>query len=156
MNDTKVLKSPSCSDRRADQVCLALILVVSSVLILANLGNIYLWQDEAQTALVSKTILTHGIPLGTDGTNFFSQELGREYGKGYVWRWHTWLPFYVLAGFFALFGTSTFVCRLPFALAGIATVMLTYLYAKSLWRSRRALWRRYRALCVTSRRCTSP
>ena len=121
-------------------VCLdvAILLVISAGLIFSNLGNMYLWQDEAQTALISKTILTHGVPLGYDGKNYFSQELGKEYGKGYVWRWHTWLPFYVLAGFFAAFGTSNFACRLPFALAGIGTVILTYFFAGSLWHTRRS------------------
>ena len=125
-------------DRRTEILVVGIILVVSAMLVLANLGNIYLWQDEAQTACISKTVLAHGIPLGYDGKNHFSQEFGREYGKDYVWRWHTWLPFYVLAGFFAAFGTSNFACRLPFALAGIGTVILTYFYARSLWHTRRA------------------
>jgi len=126
------------SERTAELLCVGLVLVLASVLILPNLGNIYLWQDEAQTACVARTILTHGVPVGYDGKNHFSQEFGAEYGKNYIWIWHTWLPFYVLAGFFALFGTSTFVCRLPFALAGIGTVVMIYYYAKMLWRSRRA------------------
>jgi len=71
------------------------ILIGSAILLLANLGNQYLWQDEAQTALISKTILTEGVSAGYDGKNYFSQEEGAEYGKNYIWRWHTWLPFYV-------------------------------------------------------------
>jgi 4-amino-4-deoxy-L-arabinose transferase-like glycosyltransferase len=105
----------------------------SACLLLANLGNQYLWQDEAQTALVSKTILTEGVPYGYDGKNFFSQEEGAEYGDNYIWRWHTWLSFYVLAGFYKVFGVSTFVSRLPFALFGIGTVLLTYFFARQLW-----------------------
>jgi 4-amino-4-deoxy-L-arabinose transferase-like glycosyltransferase len=102
-------------------------------LLLANLGNQYLWQDEAQTALVSKTILTEGVPRGYDGKNFFSQEEGAEYGNNYIWRWHTWLPFYVLAGFYKVLGISTFVSRLPFVLFGFGTVLLTYFFARQLW-----------------------
>jgi 4-amino-4-deoxy-L-arabinose transferase-like glycosyltransferase len=105
----------------------------SACLLLANLGNQYLWDDEAQAALVSKTILTEGVPRGYDGKNFFSQEKGAEYGKNYIWRWHTWLPFYVLAGFYKVFGVSTFVSRLPFALFGVGTVFLTYFFARQLW-----------------------
>ena len=33
---------------------------VAAILLLANLGNQYLWQDEAQTTLISKTILITG------------------------------------------------------------------------------------------------
>jgi 4-amino-4-deoxy-L-arabinose transferase-like glycosyltransferase len=114
-------------------VILVVILCGSALLLFANLGNIYLWQDEAQTALISKTILTDGVPRGYDGKNFFAQEAGAEYGKNYIWRWHTWLPFYVLAGFYKVFGISTFVSRLPFALFGFGTVVMTYLLAKDVW-----------------------
>ena len=123
---------------RIEYVYVALILVTASVLILSNLGNIYLWGDEAQTALIAKTILTHGVPLGYDGTNYFSTERMVELGKGNLWRWHAWLPFYVLAGFFAVFGVGTFTARLPFALFGIGTILLTYYFGKSMWKVRRA------------------
>lgn len=119
-------------------IILIVILCGSLVLLLANLGNQYLWTDEAQTALLSKTILTEGVPRGYDGKNFFSQEFGAEYGKNYIWRLHTWLPFYVLAGFYKVFGVSTFVSRLPFALFGFGTVVLTYFSARALWPGSRA------------------
>ena len=117
---------------------LAAVLLAASVLLLANLGDQRLWQDEAETALVSGTILTHGIPLGSDGRNSFSQELGQDYGKGQVSLRHPWLAYYVLAGCFAALGRSTLAARLPFALFGIATVVLACVFATSLWRSRRA------------------
>ena len=107
---------------------------VAAILLLANLGNQYLWQDEAQTALISKTILERGLPYGTDGKNFFSQELGAEYGENYIWKWHTWFPFYIQAFFFWLFGTSNFVARLPFALFGVGSVIYTFLLAKKLFK----------------------
>lgn len=125
-------------DKTADRLCIGFLLLIACILILSNLGNIYLWGDEAATALVSKTVLTHGIPLGSDGTNTFTQEFGAEYGKDFVWRWHTWLSFYVLALFFKLFGTSNFVCRLPFALFGIGSVLMGYYLGKALWGTRRA------------------
>jgi 4-amino-4-deoxy-L-arabinose transferase-like glycosyltransferase len=121
--------------RWAERIFLLSVLCVSSFLFLANLGNQYLWQDEAQTAVISRTILTHGVPVGYDGKNYFSQELGSEYGKDYIWKWHTWLPFYILAAFFKLFGTSTFVARLPFAIFGIGSVFITYRLCKVLWQS---------------------
>jgi hypothetical protein len=114
------------------------ILLMGSFLLLINLGNQYLWQDEAQTALIAKTVLSNGIPLGYDGKNFFSQDLGADYGKKYVWRWHTWFPFYLLAGFFGIFGINTFIARLPFALFGLATIVLVYFFSRSLWMSQRA------------------
>jgi len=125
------------NDKNFERFFLLLILFVSLFLFLANLGNQYLWQDEAQTALISKTILTDGVPRGYDGKNFFSQELGKEYGKNYIWKWHTWLPFYVLAFFYKLFGIGTFISRLPFALFGIGSVFLSYRLCRAMWEDKK-------------------
>jgi 4-amino-4-deoxy-L-arabinose transferase-like glycosyltransferase len=111
---------------------------LSILLFLLNLGNHYLWQDEAQTAVLAKTVMARGLPYGTDGKNFFSQELGAEYSDDYIWKWHTWLQFYIVAGSFKIFGTNTFAARLPFALLGIATVILLYFFSLHLWQDRRA------------------
>ena len=111
---------------------------LASLLLLANLGNHSLWQDEAQTALIARTILSGGVPLGHDGVNSFSQELGIEFGESGVWKWHTWLSFYVCAASLALFGPSTFAARLPFALFGVATVVLTWFVGRAFWEDRRA------------------
>ena len=102
-----------------ERIFLGCIIVLACFLLLANLGNHYLWQDEAQTAVIARTVMARGMPYGTDGVNYFSQELGAEYGRNYIWKWHTWLPFYLLAGFFKVFGESNFTARLPFALFGI-------------------------------------
>jgi 4-amino-4-deoxy-L-arabinose transferase-like glycosyltransferase len=133
MGNTAGTISSYWQTRQGQGIILAAILIVSAVLLFANLSNQNLWQDEAQTALISKTILTYGVPRGYDGKNYFSQEGGAEYGKNYIWRWHTWLPFYVLAGFYKVFGVSTFVSRLPFVLFGFGTVVLLYYYARAVW-----------------------
>ena len=119
-----------------DWISLVVIGALASVLLLSELGEPYLWQDEAQTAVIAKTVLEVGIPRGTDGRNFFSQELGVEYADGYVWKWHTWLSFYAVAGSFALLGPTTFAARLPFAVFGIATVVLAWFAGRSFWRGR--------------------
>jgi 4-amino-4-deoxy-L-arabinose transferase-like glycosyltransferase len=136
MND-QTATSSYWKSSQGQGIILAVILCGSAVLLLANLGNQYLWEDEAQTALISKTVLTDGVPRGYDSKNYFSQEKGAEYGKNYIWKWHTWLPFYVLAGFYKAFGVNTFVSRLPFALFGLGTVGATYYFARSLWPGRR-------------------
>ena len=104
-------------------------------MLLTNLGNQYMWQDEAQTSLISLTILDRGLPYGFNGKNFLSQELGIEYGEHYIWKWHTWLPFYIQAGFFKLLGTSTFTARLPFALIGMLAIWATFFFTRELWKS---------------------
>ena len=117
---------------------LAVIIVLASVLLLVNLGGQALWQDEAQTAVTAGTIVHHGIPLGYDGRNNFSQEEGADYGKNGIWRWHAWLQFYVLVPFLVVMGKTTLAARLPFALFGIGAVIMTYLTASLCWKSRRA------------------
>ncbi len=119
---------------KKEYVFLAIVLAVTSVLLLANLGNRYLWQDEAENALVSKTILTEGLPRGHDGKNSFSQAGEIVFGKNHIHAIDPWVPYYLLAGFFKVFGVSTFVARLPYALFGIATIMLTYFFTKSITR----------------------
>jgi 4-amino-4-deoxy-L-arabinose transferase-like glycosyltransferase len=122
----------SFSSRQKEVVFLSILLIASLLLFNLNLGNHYLWQDEAQTALIAKTVLQYGVPRGYDGINFLSQELGSEYGENYIWKWHTWFSFYLLAAFFKTFGSSTLVARLPFALFGIGSVFLLYFFARSL------------------------
>ncbi|MDZ4859192.1 MAG: glycosyltransferase family 39 protein [Candidatus Hydrogenedentes bacterium] len=110
--------------------------VVASLLLLPNLDRSYLWQDEAQHALLSRTILSHGVPMGRDGLNSTSQEQGHDVGPDDTFRYHPWLPFYISAGAFATLGESTWTARFPFVVIGIATVVATYLLSLSLWRCR--------------------
>lgn len=120
---------------RPDPLCLAAC-AVAAALVLPGLGAQHLWQDEAQTALIAGTVLDHGIPMGTDGVNYFSQEVGKEYAANHVWRWHTWLSFYVVAASFALIGETAFAARLPFAIFGVLCVALCFSTARALWRDR--------------------
>jgi len=124
------------ADKRAEFAFLAVLLCIASFLLLWNIDNQYLWQDEAETATVSRSILTYGIPMGYDGKNYFSQVGPSAYNENYVWIWVPWLPFYLLAAFFKIFGINTFVARMPFALFGIAAIFLTYFFTKSLLKSR--------------------
>lgn len=106
----------------------AWVLVVAGlVLLLTNLGNIYLWQDEAETALLSQRLGTYGLPLALDGRNLIRQApMDIQYTADYVWVYHPWLPFYFTSLSFELFGSTTFAARLPYALAGLATILLLY------------------------------
>jgi 4-amino-4-deoxy-L-arabinose transferase-like glycosyltransferase len=103
------------------------LLGVGLLLLLTNLGNIYLWQDEAETALLSQRLRQYGLPLAFDGRNLIRQApMDVQYTEDWVWIYHPWLPFYFTAVSFAFLGQTTFAARLPFALAGLATVLLLY------------------------------
>jgi 4-amino-4-deoxy-L-arabinose transferase-like glycosyltransferase len=115
-----------------------LIFIVSTLIFLPNLGRHFLWQDEAQTALISRSILANGIPYGHDDKNSFSQELGAENGNGGIYKWHPWVPFYIHAACFQLFGQSDFAARFPDALFGIGTVLLCFWTVRSTGKGIRA------------------
>jgi len=103
-----------------------IILIISLMVFLPNLNRHHLWQDEAQTALISKSILSNGIPYGHDEKNSYSQESGAENNKDGIYKWHPWIPFYIHAAVFQLFGQSDFAARLPDALFGIGTVLMCF------------------------------
>jgi 4-amino-4-deoxy-L-arabinose transferase-like glycosyltransferase len=108
----------------------ALGIVVGALLIFAGLSQRYLWDDEAETALLAERVLQFGVPLAWDGSSLVSQECGQDYDQNYVWRQTPWLPIYVAAASFKLFGVSTFAARLPFALLGLLSVPSMYLLAR--------------------------
>jgi len=115
-----------------------LLCLAGLLLLMPNLGNIYLWQDEAETALLSQRLGAYGLPLAFDGRNLIRQAPEDiQYTADYVWVYHPWLPFYATALSFALLGPTTFAARLPFALAGLAAVVLFYFSLRHHFRDQR-------------------
>ncbi len=101
-------------------------LVVAAIVLFGNLGNIYLWQDECSTALIAQNTLTLGYPSAWDGKNIITQNEGRDSNDAHVWTWSVWLEFYMVAISFFLFGANAFSARLPFVLAGLASIVIFY------------------------------
>ncbi|MDD5628306.1 MAG: hypothetical protein PHU21_04530 [Elusimicrobia bacterium] len=122
------------SSRGPDRWLVAL-LALGAVLIFWDLGGRDLWEDEAHTALLGRSIAARGLPYGTDGLNRVTAEAGRDLDQGGLWRWSPWLQFYAEAGAMKLLGPANWVCRLPFALAGLGCVALVYLLGLRLWSS---------------------
>jgi hypothetical protein len=88
-----------------------------------NLGDRLLWGDEAETAVLAVNVTRYGLPRSDDGRNVVTLT-GADSNESGVWVWSPWLDEYVAAGAFALLGESTWAARAPFALAGLATVVL--------------------------------
>jgi 4-amino-4-deoxy-L-arabinose transferase-like glycosyltransferase len=130
---------------------LGAILVVAAVLTFWRLGAIYLWQDEANTAVLAVRMLETGRPLAYDGRNLLTNDnfaaedratIGQRTtsaaaGVDYIvrrgdlkpdtsWIFHPWGQFVAAAAGIKLFGQTTLGPRLPFALAGFLTVLLLY------------------------------
>ncbi|MEN8184408.1 MAG: glycosyltransferase family 39 protein, partial [Myxococcota bacterium] len=104
-----------------------LLLILPPLLILPNLGNTFLWQDEAETALLGRSVARHGLPVAHDGRRTISDQPGApDVSEDGLWIWTPWLQHYAVAGSFALFGESNATARLPFALAGWGTILASY------------------------------
>jgi hypothetical protein len=63
-----------------DRVLVSSILLIASLLLFARFDDRFLWQDEAETALLGQSVLTYGTPTAFDGRNIISQE-GRKNSK---------------------------------------------------------------------------
>jgi 4-amino-4-deoxy-L-arabinose transferase-like glycosyltransferase len=123
---------------RRDRILVASIMLVASLLLFARLDDRSLWQDEAETALLGRSVLTYGVPTAFDGRNIISQEGQREFeAPDYTWFWTPWAQHYMAAASFGLFGVSTFTARLPFVLLAIGCLYLCYLLAYEVTQDRR-------------------
>ena len=114
----------------------AALFLIAAVLLLSRLENGCLWQDEAETAVLARNTRHFGYPRAFDGRNLI--EVPASYGRGpaEAWIYSPWLPFYLLAGVFALAGESTWAARMPFALLCLLTVFLTWRLARRLTENR--------------------
>lgn len=106
----------------------------------ANLGGTYLWGDEAETAMLAKSILIHGVPLAAiDGQAIRPEYPAAKNARG-VWVWNTWLAEYLTAASFKVLGVSTFSARAPFALAGLLSLLLSALVFHKISRDSFTAW----------------
>ena len=122
---------------KGEKIFVLAVTLIAAVLILCNLGNTYLWSDEAHTALLGRTILSHGVPKGTDGFNSYSVDPeggNSDMDKKGTWILTPWLPYYIVAPLtLSPAQGCEWVLRLPFALFGIFTVPLVYFLARRFW-----------------------
>lgn len=102
----------------------ALVTVAALPLFLFGLGDTYLWQDEAQTALLGRSVLRNGVPVVGSGAESLSAHMGADAGAGGLYLHISWLQAYVAAASFRLFGESSWSARAPFAVAGSLCVPL--------------------------------
>ncbi|MFC1631553.1 glycosyltransferase family 39 protein [Candidatus Omnitrophota bacterium] len=114
---------------------LILLLIFAAVILVTNLGNIYLWQDEAYTAVIARNTLTFGIPQCYDGKNLAVNVL-RDRCMFKPTKYSSWLQYYLTALSFRLFGATTFAARLPFVLFGIGSAGLCYSLAQRAFANR--------------------
>ncbi|MBD3295854.1 MAG: hypothetical protein GF392_00615 [Candidatus Omnitrophica bacterium] len=117
-----------CNRMLRKHLPIILILLASFYLLFNNLGNQFLWQDEAETAVLARNTLEYGFPRAYDGKNLVNPTIRTGYGPDHGWRYHPWGQFYITALSFRIFGEGTFRARLPFALFGLINILLVYLF----------------------------
>lgn len=105
-----------------------LILLIAALLLFTNLSDNYLWEDEAETAVISRNILKHFWPVAYDGINLVTQEWGHDSNTSYIWIHQSWLPHYVTALSFLVFGISTWSARILYVLFALLTIYLLYYF----------------------------
>ena len=113
------------------------ILILTPLLIFLlfwNLGNQYLWYDEAQTAVLARSVLEYGYPRALIGD--FLVYTDETYGPGTSYVAQPWLQNYVCAASFFLFGESNTSARVMFAIFGLLSFFLLYALSYRLFKSR--------------------
>lgn len=109
--------------RRARRLLACALLVVVGALVLARLGEYGLWDDEADTALYGEAIWRTGDTTAIHGANIIAYRDGVELDHQLNNRLVAPLAYYVEAPF-VRDTFDPFWARLPFALAGLATLAL--------------------------------
>jgi hypothetical protein len=99
------------------------ILLLSGGLLFFNLGQYYLWYDEADTALFAKGIARTGDTSALIDDNIYAYHHGACL-KNMCGRYQPPVPYYLAAPFVGADGTGSFWPRFPFAVCGLLSVGL--------------------------------
>jgi len=99
-----------------------------------NLGDQYLWYDEAQTAVLTESVLEYGYPRALIGDFLVSTD--EQYGIGGSYIAQPWLQNYICAVPFILFGKSNTNARILFSLFGFLSFYLSYAVAYRLFQNK--------------------
>jgi len=105
---------------------LLIVAIAGGVLLFTNLGSGYLWADEGDTAVLARNILKSGVPSAWDGVTFMDSDFGARVNDHLVMVSSPWLQYYLTAASFLVIGQNTIAARLPFAIAGLLTVLAVY------------------------------
>jgi hypothetical protein len=100
-------------------------LAICTALLFANLGHYALWDDEANTALIGEGVWRTGDTSAVVGKNLVAYRGGVEL----VHLKERYLPplqYYVVAPFAGIWPGNAWAARLPFALAGLASILLIF------------------------------
>jgi len=136
---------------RLELIAVVLIGCLGAVLLFWNITKTYLWQDEANTAVLATRVLKFGKPLGYDGVNLITNDnfaaedistISQRTGDPKVaveyyinrgdlkpdttWKFHPIGQFLWAAVGLKFLGQTTLGARFPFVVAAFGSVALLY------------------------------
>ena len=136
---------------RMELIAVVLIGCLGAVLLFWNITKTYLWQDEANTAVLATRVLKFGKPLGYDGVNLITNDnfaaedvntidqrtTNPKVAVDYyikrgdlkpdtTWKFHPIGQFLWAAIGIKFLGQTTLGARFPFAVAALGSVALLY------------------------------
>ncbi|MBI1861000.1 MAG: hypothetical protein HYR96_08785 [Deltaproteobacteria bacterium] len=106
-----------------------LLLLVPVYLLFAHLDHVAFWDDEAQTALLARNLNETGHLTGWNGRNLFAYRNGTLLADDFSVRQPP-LDIIVTAFSFRFWNESVTSGRVPFALAGLLSLLLLFLSAR--------------------------
>ena len=144
------MRQPGAS-HRSEILAQTAIFGLAAILLFWGLTEKYLWQDEAATAVLAVRMLKFGRPMAYDGKNLLTIDMQDEedddtigrrtkdpqaaidyfveqgnFKRDTTWKWQPWGLFAIAAVSIELLGQTTLAARLPFALAGLATIPVLF------------------------------
>jgi len=120
-----------------NNILMVIITIGAFFLLFMNLGNAYAPIDEANTLMLSKNTAIYGFPTIWDGDYMVVPYSNDDVSSDLAWVAHPWLQFYVTAASFKLFGYTNVAARLPFAFAGLLSIVSIYFLTKYISGSKR-------------------
>ena len=135
--------------RPSDWLLTLAVAAAAALLLFANLAAVYLWQDEAATAVLGRRLLAYGKPLAYDGVNLITMDhflpgsadavraraasadaaiahavAQHEFRADTAWTGQPWGQFLVAGLSLRAFGQTTLAARAPFAFAALLAALL--------------------------------
>lgn len=104
------------------------LILLGALLIFTRLDNSFLWEDEAETAAISKNMLVTFWPSVKSNGTIVTQESGHDSNSSGLWTLQTWLPHFTTALSFKLLGVNTWNARLPYAAAGLLALIAAFYF----------------------------
>lgn len=104
-----------------------------------NLGSAKFWHDESEVGTIANQIIRTGLPSVTYRDAVLPIARSNDFytsSSQHLYRWQTWLMFYVAALGIKIGGATALAARVPFVIIGLLTLPFFYKLALQLTQSK--------------------